>query len=178
MCISGCYRQCIVMLLFFFFSSRRRHTRFKCDWSSDVCSSDLHRVGARILRRGEDRRDIEIAPPGRSRSDADRLIRGMDMGCVRVGVAEDRDGAKPKLPGRARDAAGDLAAVRDQDFAEGHITPALSWPADAGHPVFRPHRGYWVARTSRAMTDRVVIILVIITRSVSPMRACVFPRTP
>src|SRR5260370_30667079 len=26
---------------YFFFSSRRRHTRFKCDWSSDVCSSDL-----------------------------------------------------------------------------------------------------------------------------------------
>src|SRR5260370_23414556 len=29
------------MIVFFFFSSRRRHTRFKCDWSSDVCSSDL-----------------------------------------------------------------------------------------------------------------------------------------
>src|SRR5260370_23871945 len=28
----------------FFFSSRRRHTRFKCDWSSDVCSSDLNWV--------------------------------------------------------------------------------------------------------------------------------------
>src|SRR2546430_15385714 len=28
---------------FFFFSSRRRHTRFDCDWSSDVCSSDLRR---------------------------------------------------------------------------------------------------------------------------------------
>src|SRR5256886_2026299 len=27
----------------FFFSSRRRHTRFDCDWSSDVCSSDLFR---------------------------------------------------------------------------------------------------------------------------------------
>src|SRR5689334_24315255 len=26
---------------FFFFSSRRRHTRWNCDWSSDVCSSDL-----------------------------------------------------------------------------------------------------------------------------------------
>src|SRR2546430_2226660 len=25
----------------FFFSSRRRHTIFDCDWSSDVCSSDL-----------------------------------------------------------------------------------------------------------------------------------------
>src|SRR2546427_6451462 len=28
-------------LVVFFFSSRRRHTRFDCDWSSDVCSSDL-----------------------------------------------------------------------------------------------------------------------------------------
>src|SRR5205814_6462471 len=27
---------------FFFFSSRRRHTRCLSDWSSDVCSSDLH----------------------------------------------------------------------------------------------------------------------------------------
>src|SRR5256886_5585225 len=31
----------------FFFSSRRRHTRFDCDWSSDVCSSDLVRIGRR-----------------------------------------------------------------------------------------------------------------------------------
>src|SRR4051812_49500340 len=33
----------IVLFLFFcfFFSSRRRHTRLTCDWSSDVCSSDL-----------------------------------------------------------------------------------------------------------------------------------------
>src|SRR2546430_4037280 len=29
-------------VFFFFFSSRRRHTRFDCDWSSDVCSSDLY----------------------------------------------------------------------------------------------------------------------------------------
>src|SRR2546430_15192668 len=31
------------MMILFFFSSRRRHTRFDCDWSSDVCSSDLFR---------------------------------------------------------------------------------------------------------------------------------------
>src|SRR5260370_27790868 len=31
----------LLLVIFFFFSSRRRHTRFKCDWSSDVCSSDL-----------------------------------------------------------------------------------------------------------------------------------------
>src|SRR2546430_8715749 len=30
-----------IIVFFFFFSSRRRHTRFDCDWSSDVCSSDL-----------------------------------------------------------------------------------------------------------------------------------------
>src|SRR6202044_905781 len=30
-------------LLLFLFSSRRRHTRCGRDWSSDVCSSDLHR---------------------------------------------------------------------------------------------------------------------------------------
>src|SRR2546430_9420864 len=30
---------------YFFFSSRRRHTRFDCDWSSDVCSSDLIEMG-------------------------------------------------------------------------------------------------------------------------------------
>src|SRR2546427_6522502 len=31
----------MIFYVFFFFSSRRRHTRFDCDWSSDVCSSDL-----------------------------------------------------------------------------------------------------------------------------------------
>src|SRR4051812_9316996 len=35
-------------LLPIFFSSRRRHTRLTCDWSSDVCSSDLHAL-ARVM---------------------------------------------------------------------------------------------------------------------------------
>src|SRR2546430_12723126 len=33
----------VVTCTLFFFSSRRRHTIFDCDWSSDVCSSDLER---------------------------------------------------------------------------------------------------------------------------------------
>src|SRR2546430_7465145 len=37
----GLMTNVISLHLFFFFSSRRRHTRFDCDWSSDVCSSDL-----------------------------------------------------------------------------------------------------------------------------------------
>src|SRR2546430_10453888 len=39
-----CLRQ-VVRAFRFFFSSRRRHTRFDCDWSSDVCSSDLSGEG-------------------------------------------------------------------------------------------------------------------------------------
>src|SRR5438034_2143449 len=31
----------LLRIVCFFFSSRRRHTRSLCDWSSDVCSSDL-----------------------------------------------------------------------------------------------------------------------------------------
>ena len=38
----------LCLFFFFFFSSRRRHTRSLCDWSSDVCSSDL------IYRDGRD----------------------------------------------------------------------------------------------------------------------------
>src|SRR5207237_7153682 len=36
----------VCLHMFFLFSSRRRHTRFKCDWSSDVCSSDLDKTTA------------------------------------------------------------------------------------------------------------------------------------
>src|SRR5260370_25301257 len=40
----------------FFFSSRRRHTRFKCDWSSDVCSSDLTARAASLIHASASRR--------------------------------------------------------------------------------------------------------------------------
>src|SRR2546430_4092768 len=49
-----------------YLSSRRRHTRFDCDWSSDVCSSDLdgsrlffHNAGASI--EGVSRRTVDHA---------------------------------------------------------------------------------------------------------------------
>src|SRR5689334_25100072 len=46
----------------FFFSSRRRHTRWNCDWSSDVCSSDLtayHILGLPIFVRGSEMRHVD-----------------------------------------------------------------------------------------------------------------------
>src|SRR5690242_21507548 len=42
----------VMILSSFFFSSRRRHTRLTCDWSSDVCSSDLRAESARAARIG------------------------------------------------------------------------------------------------------------------------------
>src|SRR5688572_6260308 len=47
----------------FFLSSRRRHTRFDCDWSSDVCSSDL--LGAAVVsdREGRFCLDHRTLPP-------------------------------------------------------------------------------------------------------------------
>src|SRR6267143_2342365 len=37
------------MSFVFFFASRRRHTRWNCDWSADVCSSDLG-AGLELVR--------------------------------------------------------------------------------------------------------------------------------
>src|SRR5689334_25276454 len=48
----------------FFFSSRRRHTRWNCDWSSDVCSSDLVPAPGEVL--------VEIAAAGVNFADTER----------------------------------------------------------------------------------------------------------
>src|SRR5256886_5485753 len=81
----------------FFFSSRRRHTRFDCDWSSDVCSSDLfERVGERAVSASVAGKRTH---PGCSNFDEDGSI-APDRGDVRwcaggesVGVRS-RDGVK------------------------------------------------------------------------------------
>src|SRR5713101_8653386 len=44
-------------MFFFFFSSRRRHTRLTCDWSSDVCSSDL---SAEALTRSREQARVQL----------------------------------------------------------------------------------------------------------------------
>src|SRR6266481_4999534 len=49
-----------VLLGGFFFSSRRRHTRGNCDWSSDVCSSDL--AAQLFLPRGIDPQFLGTPP--------------------------------------------------------------------------------------------------------------------
>src|SRR5437588_6629108 len=68
-----------LFFFFFFFSSRRRHTRSLCDWSSDVCSSDLR---VRLSRRERP----ETAPPSGA-----RLRRGT---AVPARVRDDRESGR------------------------------------------------------------------------------------
>src|SRR5689334_24004750 len=80
----------------FFFSSRRRHTRWNCDWSSDVCSSDLLRVPMAVE-----------APPHLQR----RLLehqRHLVDGAVTRGAA---------------DALGDVDLVAEVDVLRQHVHP-------------------------------------------------------
>src|SRR2546430_13330831 len=64
----------------FFFSSRRRHTRFDCDWSSDVCSSDL--------RGGKDIASVSYtaAPDKTVKQPLDVLALGNSLGTGKNGV--------------------------------------------------------------------------------------------
>src|SRR2546430_12541936 len=53
-------------LRLFFFSSRRRHTRFDCDWSSDVCSSDLGETAKRSSSSSNARARVAVNIVARS----------------------------------------------------------------------------------------------------------------
>src|SRR2546430_5985552 len=61
--VYGCSAERIVFVDLVFLSSRRRHTRFDCDWSSEVCSSDLPRLmdvtGGAVLVGGVDVRELD-----------------------------------------------------------------------------------------------------------------------
>src|SRR5438034_9917487 len=60
-------------LFLFFFSSRRRHTRSLCDWSSDVCSSDLHPRAPRRFKVFQARRyGFALFPQRRPRKETGR----------------------------------------------------------------------------------------------------------
>src|SRR2546430_13633297 len=74
-------------VIFFFFSSRRRHTRFDCDWSSDVCSSDLARPGRGdrvLLGRGPElpvRHEQPVAAGVRSEEHTSELQSQSNLAC-------------------------------------------------------------------------------------------------
>src|SRR6266480_7254455 len=109
---------------FFFFSSRRRHTRLTCDWSSDVCSSDLTKakiveVRARRIHEALDRDEIvlvagfqgvsadssDVTTLGRGGSDTTAVALGAALGADYCEIYTDVEGvftADPRIVPEAR----------------------------------------------------------------------------
>src|SRR6267143_2968075 len=91
----------IIFFFFFFFSSRRRHTRWNCDWSSDVCSSDLgvlagyHRLPARLDVGELAERHLERDRHPVQAVDRDRFLAALDL--TDELAAERRPFAQPLL---------------------------------------------------------------------------------
>src|SRR2546430_6502715 len=87
----------------FFFSSRRRHTRFDCDWSSDVCSSDLGSSGGAIgLLQGLADRAEEVHRAGF------RLLTRLPLRLGDVDGHGEADVASPGVPGRSEEHTSEL----------------------------------------------------------------------
>src|SRR3712207_9492832 len=87
----------------FFFSSKRRHTRYWRDWSSDVCSSDLHEPAAREDRRHvreprndtrRSRAEVLLVRPARHPADRDAEGRRRDRKRVVKGKSVDLGGRR------------------------------------------------------------------------------------
>src|SRR5689334_24769738 len=84
----------ISFVFFFFFSSRRRHTRWNCDCSSDVCSSDLPVVspdGTRIVFTSLRDGNFEIYTMSTDGSNVTRLT---STTAVDIGPAWSPDGSR------------------------------------------------------------------------------------
>src|SRR2546427_8366469 len=104
------------MCIFFFFSSRRRHTRFDCDWSSDVCSSDL------------------VYPADGGTSAASPVAAGV-AAALRQGFASDRL-APAQLKGLLqRTARGIGGNGWDYDLGYGVVDAGAALPALGGKPL-------------------------------------------
>src|SRR5438034_1002191 len=73
----------------FFFSSRRRHTRSLCDWSSDVCSSDLFFGNASPRNAAPPTVSLSALPPSDRASTRPPHPAGPDARASRRGRSEE-----------------------------------------------------------------------------------------
>ena len=96
----------------------------------------MHRLGAGLSRRFDHAFDVEIAVARPRRPEQHGLVGHGDMHGVAVGLGIDRDGAQAHGAGGADDAAGDLAAVGDQERAK---TPVEFRAVHLHHILNRPN---------------------------------------
>src|SRR5690625_1880269 len=129
------------MCSLFFFSSRRRHTRWPRDWSSDVCSSDLHRDprgghaaahgrGGRLARGG--------GLPHGGRRVLDRLPLGHQTHPADARGRRGRRGHRPGLAARDAPPRADQHALPDPLSGPGRPDPHPAAPPPLGRPAPHP----------------------------------------
>src|SRR5438309_8196667 len=106
-----------VLFVFFFFSSRRRHTRWNCDWSSDVCSSDLGPLLEAGHVAGVDADLEDVVEQGRRLVVGEAQLLGPDLQQLAASPAardrqrsEERRVGKEWRGGRARDHVEEITA--------------------------------------------------------------------
>ena len=111
----------------------------------------MKRFAATLLRHGEQLVAVEVTFAGGGRADADGLVRHPHVQRSTVGFRIHGDGAQAQPPRRANDAAGDLAAVGNQDALEHGGSHILKMPNGVS-----PSSGRQVAAArARASTLRV-----------------------
>src|SRR5215211_48133 len=132
------FRYFIGISIYFFFSSRRRHTRSLCDWSSDVCSSDLHRARDSPDLRGQARDDVRLVRAARGYQEVGFLDAGLRKQPGARPVAVDHQGVE--LLGRPLH---ERLVLLDEDDVvalvgehPGRVEPDLPGPDnDRSHPI-------------------------------------------
>ena len=96
----------------------RRHLVDEIGVFRQEAVAGMDRLGAGRQRRRDDLVAAQIAFADRRGADMHRLVGHLDMQRLGVGVGIDGDGAHAQPARRADDAAGDLAAIGDQDLGE------------------------------------------------------------
>ena len=97
----------------------------------------MDRLSAGRLGRGDDPVAAQIALADRRSADMHRLVGHLDMQRLRVGVRIDGDRRDAHPARRADDAAGDLAAVGDQDLGK-HSSSTKKAAKMPSPPPYRP----------------------------------------
>src|SRR5215212_7684544 len=104
----------------------------------------MNGLGTSLLGSIKNSVDTQVALARGRRTDEDRFIGEPDMPRARIGFGVDGHRSNAHAAGGLDDPTGDLAAVRDQDFAE-HGAPPPAWfssgvPGRSTRPFASPGR--------------------------------------
>src|SRR5256885_5852269 len=125
----------------FFFSSRRRRTTLQGDWSSDVCSSDLERIGQVIAVQVRRRDHVELVGPRQ------HLLKGDVGNRVFDDDARTRFAVGNPAPRPAVDVHGAVVLLRDL------VTPVTERAFRELHDVAFVHQGDALALVCDSVTE-------------------------